>query len=286
MEHNDNCLIKIQSILPSLKGVEQKAALHILEHPEKVLNSSIASLSRQIGIAESSIIRFCRNIGYQGFASFKINLASSLQQNALHNLDDLTMLSDDSSAAQTMQHVFAQTHLALNQTLQIINSESFNQAASLLCNADSLYFFGIGTSAPIVEDAYYRFSRVKAKTFCAVDPYAMLLATSHMNHDSVVIGVSHTGRSRETLSAMKKARSQGAHTISITSYLNSPITRYSDISLVTSAAENNVIHEAITSRITHLSLLDSLYTFITMHDYENSSVKLESINEIMKKARE
>ena len=286
MNTKDNCLVKIQSILPSLRGVELKAACYILEHPDTVLDSPIVKLSNQIGIAESSVIRFCRKLGYSGFSAFKINLAISIHQNAQYNLDDLTLESNTLDAAQTMEHVFAQTRLALEQALQIVSPTEFKRAADLLCATDSISFFGIGASAPVAQDAYYRFSRLDINVSYAVDPYAMLLTTNYIKKNCVVIGISHTGRSKETLRAMQKAREQNAHTICITSYLDSPITKCSDVKLITSAAESNVIHEAITSRITHLSLLDSLYTYLVMNNYQTSSAKLEKINKIMREARE
>lgn len=286
MNTQSNCLVKLQSILPSLRGVELKAASYILEHPDTVLNSPIAKLAAEIDIAESSIIRLCRKLGYSGFSALKINLASSIHQNVQHNLDDLPLTGDSLNAPQTLKHVFTQTSLALEQTLQIISHTEFERAANLLCQADSIVFFGIGTSAAIAQDAYYRFSRLGTNVSYAVDPYAMLLTASYLKSGSVAIGISHTGCSKETLRAMEKSKEQGAHTICITSYLNSPITKYSDVKLVTSAAENTVIHEAITSRITHLSLLDSLYTYLVVNNNQAYSEKLKKINEVMCKARQ
>ncbi len=286
MNTESNCLVKLQSTLPSLRGVERKAADYILEHPTNVLNSPIATLAAQIGIAESSIIRLCRKLGYSGFSAFKINLASSIHQNVRYTLDDLPLTSDALDAPQTMKHVFTQTCVALEQTLQIINYTEFERAADLLRTAKSLVFFGVGSSSPIAQDAYCRFSRLDLNVTYAVDPYAMLLTASHLTDDCAVIGISHTGRSKETLRAMEKAKEQGAHTICITSYPDSPITKYSDVKLVTSASENNVIHEAITSRITHISLLDSMYTFLVIHNYHTSSQKLEKLNEFMHQARQ
>ena len=72
MDENINCLATVQSLLPSLRGVELKIAQYILQSPQDVLKQSIAKLALQIGSAESSTIRFCRKLGYSGFAAFKI----------------------------------------------------------------------------------------------------------------------------------------------------------------------------------------------------------------------
>ena len=286
MNTETNCLVKLQSTLPVLRGVERKAATYILENPSTALNSPIATLASQIGIAESSIIRLCRRLGYSGFSAFKINLASSIHQNMQYNLDDLSLTSDTLDAPQTMKHVFTQTCLALEQTLQVINYTELEKAADLLRSAASIVFFGIGSSAPIAQDAYCRFSRLDISVSYSIDPYDMLATARHQKENSVVIGISHTGRSRETVRAMQKAKEQGAHTICITSYLDSPITKYSDVTLVTSVSENNVVHEAITSRIAHLSLLDSLYTFLVINNYQTSSHRLKEFNELMYHARQ
>ena len=286
MNLEKNCLLKIKNILPSLRGVEAKIATFIIEHPETVLNNPIARLASETDVAESSIIRFCRKIGYSGFSAFKINLASSIQHENAYKLDDLSLTDKPLTAPETLKLVFVQTCQALEQSMNFINTEEFSKAADLIRHASQLLLFGIGSSAPIAMDAYCRFSRLGINVSYATDPYAMLMAANHIKKGCVIIGISHTGKTKETLNAMKIAKEKGALTICISSFLNSPITNYSNVNLITSAADNSVIHEAITSRISHLAVLDSLYTYLVLSNYHFYSKELEKLDDIMNHARQ
>ncbi len=285
-EQTINCLAAIQSLLPSLRGVEQKIAQHVLNHSQDVLKLPIAKLAMQTGTAESSIIRFCRKLGYSGFSAFKIGLAQSLSQNSKYSLDDLTIPLAPMDAWQVLQQVFAQTSLVLEQTRQILSREAFLQAAQQFLQAQSITFFGIGTSAPIAQDAYYRFLRLGIPVCCAVDPYEMLLAANNLHTGCVAVGISHTGCSKETIRALKKAQEKGACTVCITSYMDSPVTRFADIPLITSATESKAVREAIASRMAHISLLDSLYTYLALQKSPHIEDTFCQINDMMQKARQ
>ena len=73
--------------------------------------------------------------------------------------------------------------------------------------------------------------------------------------------------------------------ICITSYLDSPITRLAQVQLVTSSAESSALHEAIASRVTHISVLDSLYAALALNAPADFTDTLRPTNELMQQAR-
>jgi DNA-binding MurR/RpiR family transcriptional regulator len=81
---------------------------------------------------------------------------------------------------------------------------------------------------------------------------------------AVAFAVSHTGRTRETLNALRKARTAGAVCILLTSHAQTPLGRYADIELLTASRETVFRTEALASRIAHLSLIDALYVAVAM----------------------
>ena len=286
MDLPTNCIVQLQSLLPSLQGVERKASAYILEHPADAMAMPVARLARQACVSESSVIRLCQRLGFTGYAAFKLSLAASLSAAGLdRTLDDLTIEEGEMTPARVMTRVFEQTRQALEQTMLILSPEQFARAAKLLQNAASVTFFGIGTSAPVAQDACYRFSRLPLRVNCAVDPYMMVLLASRMGPGDVAVAISHTGQSRETLRAAEQARQQGAQVICITSYLDSPITRLAQVQLVTSSAESSALHEAIASRVTHISVLDSLYAALALNAPADFTDTLRHTNELMQQAR-
>jgi DNA-binding MurR/RpiR family transcriptional regulator len=105
------------------------------------------------------------------------------------------------------------------------------------------------------------------------------------SRDWVVVGISHTGRTRDTFDAIKIAKEHGAKTICITNFMKSPIASISDVGLVTVSPETMFLKEAVTSRIAHVALLDSLFTAVALANYAESSSRLENMARVLDKVR-
>ena len=81
----------------------------------------------------------------------------------------------------------------------------------------------------------------------------------------VVLGISHSGRSKDIVQSLKTAKENGAVTISLTSDHKSPIVRVSNIVLYTVADETNYRILALNSRITQLAIIDTIYSYLVCH---------------------
>jgi DNA-binding MurR/RpiR family transcriptional regulator len=151
--------------------------------------------------------------------------------------------------------------------------------------ARHIEFYGVGSSAPIAMDAYYRFMRIGFKAYAATDPHVSRISASMLDSGCVAVGISHTGRTKDTVRDLEIAREKGAKIICITSYQDSPIARLADVKLITSTSETKFMKEAISSRIAQIVLLDSLYTCLALRKYESVIDNIENMNEILNEMR-
>jgi RpiR family carbohydrate utilization transcriptional regulator len=283
MEENTvNAIGTISSLYPTLNKVEKKIADFIIADPERFVHLTISDIAAKVGVARSSIVRFCKILGLAGFKELKINIATNLRRTMDTILLDIQK-SDD--PATVLSKVFRSAITTLEETLNTINRREFAKAVKLLCSAKRIEFYGVGTSAVLAMDAYYRFMRAGMPAYAAVDPHIQRVSASMASKDWVIVGISHTGRTRDTFDAMKIAKEHGAKTICITNFMKSPIASISDIGLVTVSPETMFMKEAVTSRTAHVVLLDSLYTAVALANYEKSSSRLESMAKILNGAR-
>ena len=74
----------------------------------------------------------------------------------------------------------------------------------------------------------------------------------------MLIGISHSGSSKDIVDAMRIAKERGATTISITSKEKSPITRQSDIVLLTDTEEVRHSSLGLSAHLSRLLVLDAL----------------------------
>ena len=259
------CLSYLRSMLPSLKGVERKIGEFLIDNPENFINMTVKSISLAIQVSEGSIINFSRKLGFDGFTAMKISVAMSLQAQNHFVLGDISIGGAD-SVASVMTQVFESVCAILSETLRIISHSELHRAVEVIMKAKHIEFYGLGTSAPIVQDAYYRFMRIGVNATACVDPHIMCISASQMGIGNLAIAISHTGRSKQTVLALREAKEHGADTLCITSYADSPITQYADITLLTSPGDNKLLKEATVARIAHIALLDSLCTYIAMQN--------------------
>lgn len=145
-----------------------------------------------------------------------------------------------------------------------------------ICEANKIVVFGLGNSASIAIDACHKFLRTGLNAVSYSDNHMQVIAASHLTPKDVVIGVSHSGSSKDIVEALKRARECGATTISITNKGKSPILKYSYIVLSTSSQETEYNILALNSRIVQLAIVDTLYFYVV---YNRSDQAIESIKE-------
>jgi RpiR family transcriptional regulator, carbohydrate utilization regulator len=278
----NSCLITIRSLFPSMHEAEKKIAAIILEQPEVVVNMTVAQVSAKTGVAESSIVRFCQKLSFSGFAQLKINLAKNLKKPEELILEDINR-NDDSYTVTSK--VFSSSIQALGDSIKMLDKIELQRAIDTLLKAKRIEFYGVGTSASIAMDAYYRFMRIGLNAYAATDPHISKVSANMLNSESVAVGISYTGRTKDTVRALEIAKNKGALTICITSYLESPIAQLADIKLVCSTAETKFMKEAISSRIVQIALLDSLYTCVALKKYDMVIENIENLTEILSEMR-
>jgi RpiR family transcriptional regulator, carbohydrate utilization regulator len=282
MSKINDCTAAIKSLYPSFYEVEKRIADYILLKPEQVMNMTVAQLSKEIGVADSSIVRFCQKAGFEGFTQLKINLAQTMDRPELLIMEDIRSEDDPYTV---MSKVFAASINALRDALKMIDTEELSRAADALCQAERIEFYGVGTSAPVAMDAYYRFMRVGLPAYAATDPHISRISANRLNERCVAVAISHTGRTKDTVKTLEIAKNKGAKTICITSCLNSPITGIADIKLIAPTHESRFMKEAVSSRIAHIALLDGLYAYMAMRKFSTAAAGIEEMSEILDEMR-
>ncbi len=124
-------LIHMQALLPTLHRKERMIADFILADPERILSSSIAEVREGSGASVGAIVGFCRRLGLEGFANFKIELARELTQSGLSSNGD------GKDTAQSMFERVFQFHAdSLTETLKINTEETLEEAALALLKGE------------------------------------------------------------------------------------------------------------------------------------------------------
>jgi DNA-binding MurR/RpiR family transcriptional regulator len=262
-----NTLLQIQSLLPSFTKSEQKVAYIVLAHTESVIYSSVIDLAEKAGVGETTVLRFCRKIGFRGYQEFKLALAQELV-NPVKNLHGEV---DEADSLSTItQKVTAANRQAIEDTHALFDPEKLERCVELLRTANMIHFYGVGTSSVTALDAKYTCLRLGLKVDAFTESHLQAMAAATLGPGDVAIGISVSGSTKDTIDSLKVAKQSGATVICMTHYRRSPITNVADITLLTAAQEGPLQGGSLAAKIAQLHVLDVICTALTMRIKEKA----------------
>ncbi|TYA10990.1 MurR/RpiR family transcriptional regulator [Paenibacillus faecis] len=254
-------LLSIRSHLNGLTKTEQKVAHFILDHAQDVIYHSVTELAERADVGETTVLRFCRKLKFQGFQDFKLSLAQDLVKPSDRLYNEVTEEDD----ASTLNRKVISMHIgALEQTSELVNSEQLEQAIALLHQADNINFFGVGSSGLTALQAAHSFSRIGKRSQAKTDTHFQAMAASLMRPGDVAVGISISGSTKDTIETLSLAKKAGAKIIVITSNARSPITKLADIVLLMVARENPLQGSSFSAKISQLVIVDILNVGVTL----------------------
>lgn len=265
-------LARLRATYDSLPEQARAVADFIVASPEEMIHLSVRALAARIGVSEATITRCCQAIGYSGLRELKLALAAE-QAVPLHG--GYAQVAPDDSVLTIAQKVLRSDMQAIADTLALLDQAALEQAVHTLHQASRVEFYGVGSSLPIVLDAYHRFLRIGVPVTAITDPYFQIVAASQLPPTAVAFGISHSGRSIETLNALRTARHAGATTLLLTSHAHAPIAEHADLCLVTADHATAYHRESAARRIVHLSIIDALCTAVALLQPEHARSALQ-----------
>lgn len=284
-KHNKiNGLSVMKRNLTSMSEVEQKIANYILLNQKQVIYMTMKVLAKKLGVSEGSIVNFSTKLGFTGFAELKINIAQQLDPANNYIFDHIVL---DDSPKLALRKMIDNSMAAFESTYEANSEEELISVAKAITNAKGrIEIYGVGSSSMVANDIYYRLMRMGLPAYAVTDSHISAVSASMLNEDCVAIGISYSGRTRETLGAMQIAKSKNAKTICITSYANSPLEQVCDHGIVIVSKESEVNREAVTARLAQLLVFDSLCAYISCQMEDKSIALMDNVIDIIGEYRE
>ncbi|MBT2571051.1 MurR/RpiR family transcriptional regulator [Planococcus sp. ISL-110] len=278
MKEQQFALAAIRGSYRHFSEKEKKIADYVLNDPKNIIHLTINQIADELGLAESTIFRFCQRIGFKGFQAFKISLAAEV----VAPLKDIhEKIEEGDSISAVTEKVFRSNIKTLEDTLQIVDSEAMEQATEKLMKARKIDFYGNGGSAMVAMDGYHKFVRLGLQVSMNLDSHMQLMAASQLQSDDVAIVISHSGSTTDVLDVLRVLKEKSVTIICVTNFAKSPLSKEADIALYTLSEETDFRSEALSSRIAQLSLIDALYTNLMIARGDEGKKALQNLREAM-----
>ncbi|WP_151736590.1 MurR/RpiR family transcriptional regulator ['Paenibacillus yunnanensis' Narsing Rao et al. 2020] len=240
---------RINTYYPSMTKSEQKVARCVLEHPDNIIYFSVTELADFAGTGETTVMRFCRKIGFKGYQDFKLMLAQGLpKQQALSGREDRD--------GDYPTHLYESMVDVLQSSLSMLDRSQLEEAVSRIDVARHVQFFGVGSSAITALDAKNRFLRIGRRVEAIADSHIQSMMAVTMGEGDIAFGISVSGSTLDTNDMLMKAKQNGALIIAMTNYAKSPIASIADIVLLTAGKESPLEGGSIGAKISQLFIID------------------------------
>jgi RpiR family carbohydrate utilization transcriptional regulator len=261
-------LERILAALPALPPAEQRVAKLVLADARSFASLPVSELAERSHVSKPTVIRFCRSVGYDGLADFKLKLAGAVNEGVpfVHRAVD-----EDDKPADIVVKVIDNAVSALLKYRNDAASHAFERAIEALSAACQqgrrIEFFGVGNSGIVAQDAQHKFFRLGVAASAISDGHVQVMSATMLQPGDCAVIISNSGRSRDLLDAAEIARRKGATTIVITAS-GSPLAHTANgqqhVLLAADHPEDYDRYSPMVSRLLHLVIIDILTTGVAL----------------------
>jgi RpiR family carbohydrate utilization transcriptional regulator len=261
-------LDRIKASMPALPPAEQRVAKLLLQDPRSFATLPVSELAERSHVSKPTVVRFCRSVGYDGLADFKLKLAGTVNEGVpfVHRSVD-----EDDKPGDLIVKVIDNAVAAMLKYRNDAAGHAFEQAIDALTAAgrgqQRIEFYGVGNSGIVAQDAQHKFFRLGVNTIACSDGHVQLMSATMLKPGDCAVVISNSGRSRDLIDAADIARRKGARVIVITAS-GSPLAQlaqsHGQIVLAADHPEDFDRYSPMVSRLLHLLIIDILTTGVAL----------------------
>ncbi len=278
-------LDRITASLPSLAPAEQRVGRLVLADPRAFASLPVRELAERAHVSKPTVVRFCRSMGYDGLADFKLKLAGSVSEGVpfIHRSVDVDDKTNDVLVKVVDNSVAA--FLAYRNAASTTALEAAANAIVATWRAGKrIEFYGVGNSGIVAQDGQHKFFRLGVTSLASSDGHMQVMSATMLRAGDCAIVISNSGRTRDLMDATEIAQRNGATTIAITAS-GSPLARLANIHLAADHPEGYDRYSPMVSRLLHLLILDVLATSVALRIGEPLQPVLQQMKDNLRAKR-
>jgi len=277
MTENKQIFRELETKFSRYSEVEKKIARFLLEAPEQFIRCSMPELAEKAGVSQGSIGNFAKKYFGVGFAALKIQVAQQLSHagpQAAGRTDD----PDD--AKSTLRKNIDRMELAFKNVYDLNTAENLEKATDMILQAKKIDLYGVFLSGVAARHLQYLLLRQGFPVQYISDGLLSPVSATTLGHDSLVIAISHSGKTTNVIEPVKIAKNNGAGIVAITATPDSALARLADVVLLASCSpdtSDNILPEV---EFTQMLLCNSICEHLrhkVNKDSENRYSKLQNI---------
>lgn len=227
--------------IQSFNDLEMSVYNYIVKNKSKVAYMKIRELAYETHVSTTTVLRFCKKLGCEGYSEFKLKFKMHLQSKSEQKPDmDVSLLMDYLKRVETEPF-----------------QQDIKQAIEILKKSTCILFIGVGTSGMLGKYGARCFSNVGWFSLCIDDPFTPVFHGNSV--ETAVIALSVSGETQQVLDMSSQLKGRGCSLISITNSANCTLSKMSDCNIsyyMPQICVNNIYE--ITSQVPVIYIIETL----------------------------
>ncbi len=225
---SQNVINQILNHLPKMSKSHKLIGSYIIENSENAMDMTATKLGEEIGVSESTVVRFANELGFKGYPDLQRALRTIIKtkMTSVQRID----ISDSTIGDDVLKDVMLNDIGNLKTSVEQLNRNEFEKASDMITNASSVYIVGVRSSSMLANFLYYYLDLIMDNVHLVMTAGAgeLFEQLRRIKDDDVIIGITfprYSSRTRECLEIAKKCN---AKIVAITDTEVSPVSSIAD----------------------------------------------------------
>lgn len=239
----------------AIKDMATKSEKKVIEgilnaEKNELIYLSITELASRLKVAEATLVRFCKKLGYNGFQDFKLSLSKELGMVDSHSINSV------------VKRVAIQMTDAITETSRSISYSTCLEIAQHMIEANKICAFGVGNSSITAMEVSNVLARIGISVTATPDPHLQAMIASNMGEKDMVVLISVSGSTKDIIDVAEIAKRNGVKIVVITCYDHSPLAKYADYILYSTRREAAYEGGSVSTIVSISYIVNVLYNAI------------------------
>lgn len=277
MGNKNELLQKIEDGYQRFSKGQKKLADFIRKDYDKAAFLTAAKMGEEVGVSESTVVRFATALGYDGYPGFQRALGEMVRTK-LNSIQRMEVTYGRISQGEILASVLQSDIEKIKMTMETIDHESFEMAVDTILKGNRVYVIGIRSCAPLASFLSFYLNLIcphvtAVTTNSSSEIFEQLI---RIGEEDVIIGISFPRYSMRTLKALEFASNRKAKVITLTDSVHSPMTLYSSCNLIARSDMASIVD----SLVAPLSVVNALVVALCMKKQKEVISTLETLEQI------
>lgn len=235
---------KIVENTGQLNKSDNEILSYCIRNNKRVCNMKVQELADALYTSPASIVRFCKKLGFSGFAEFKAELRME------------TRNEDHVQKSEVRSSDFLKD---IHKTTQLIQEDIIEQILELIHTKERIELYAVGSSRMVAGEFAKRLQLLKKAAVCYDDSSLMNISAKQTTEDDLVIAFSASGESSLVISAANMAKSRGATIVSVTNLGSNTLSDMADVNVYVKSSCFSKADIEVQSRVQLLILCEYIF---------------------------